>query len=386
MNFKVTPLWKKYSYIILNKWLLLAILGVFLFSNSCSTSRSVRYSDKYSKNFFKNSTKSGLYSKEQNSSGNLDQNELIDEFQSKGSVKGSNKNGEKIDEDLAESTFLPDENKSTNDNAKRKIPTLREQMQLFADEQSQIKSKVTTLEGDLKEIKNSLDDIKNAILVMNGSKELKAYAGEPPQNQNTVQPKHTSAKKAETIILSDEKVLKIDSKPKKIKEKAQAIPSDENAKPKKKIDPSPKPTPVKSNSVIENTGKEPQKSVTEIKYNNPDYVQAMDNISRKEFGSAIDKLRRIVITEKNQTIVGDCHYWIGESNFGLKEYQQAIIFFSKVIRNKSSNKHDKAQAMIAESNIRIGNVEEAKQAYQSLIDNYPGSTFVPKARKMLQQL
>ncbi|MPN29634.1 hypothetical protein SDC9_177087 [bioreactor metagenome] len=88
---------------------------------------------------------------------------------------------------------------------------------------------------------------------------------------------------------------------------------------------------------------------------------------------------------KEETIIADCHYWLGECSFNQRDYSKSIAHFRNALIG-NTDKKDIAQARIAESYIRVGKTEEAKIAYQNLLRDYPKSSQTPKAKKMLQQL
>ncbi len=77
----------------------------------------------------------------------------------------------------------------------------------------------------------------------------------------------------------------------------------------------------------------------------------------------------------------NCHYWIGESFFGLKRYTEAIARFDEVLSFEWSNKKDDSQVMIARCYARMGEVARARQEYQKLIDVYPASPYIDLARR-----
>lgn len=52
----------------------------------------------------------------------------------------------------------------------------------------------------------------------------------------------------------------------------------------------------------------------------------------------------------------------------------------------ADNDSAEEQNRIAEQRLRSGNLQEAKAAYRAIIEKYPNSRLVPKAKKMLQQL
>ena len=125
---------------------------------------------------------------------------------------------------------------------------------------------------------------------------------------------------------------------------------------------------------------------TPVNDESPEVKSVITDINNKDYQSAINKLTKLIQKEKNPVVASNYEFWLGESNYGMKQYDKAINYYQKVLSTKNAPKQDNAQIMIAESNIRRGNVQEAKKAYSALIEKFPQSEFIPKAQKMLQQL
>jgi TolA-binding protein len=79
-------------------------------------------------------------------------------------------------------------------------------------------------------------------------------------------------------------------------------------------------------------------------------------------------------------------YWTGECLNGLKRYDDAIKVFEDVVATKVSDKRDDAQYMLAHVNLRKRDTAKAKEAYQTLIDKFPTSEYVARAREELAKL
>lgn len=116
------------------------------------------------------------------------------------------------------------------------------------------------------------------------------------------------------------------------------------------------------------------------------FNKAMNEFKNRNYKGAINELHNMLKTEKNKDNTGKYNYWIGESHFGLNQYDKAVNYFGKVLNSNNTAKKDDAQIMIAESYARSGNVDDAKRAFTELISNYPKSRYIARARKMLQQL
>jgi len=76
----------------------------------------------------------------------------------------------------------------------------------------------------------------------------------------------------------------------------------------------------------------------------------------------------------------NCHYWIGESLFGLGRYKEAVARFDEVLAFTWSNKKDDSQLMIARCYSRMGETARAKEEYRKLIETYPASPYLELAK------
>lgn len=215
--------------------------------------------------------------------------------------------------------------------------------------------KINDLEDEIKQLKIKLEMFEQSFLSMN---EEKPAFGE------------IEADSEEFVILSDEEFSK-----KKKTQKKQAVDKPVIKAPKEEK--STKPI----SSVLENAPKEEVEKLNKLSF---DLVTAY--IDKRDYQKALKKLKEIEgriddIEQKNEV-----NYLIGESHFGMRQYQNAIQYFIKVLESPNNNRHDVARLMIAESHLATGETALAKENYQALMDTNPKSKFAPKARMMLQQL
>lgn len=119
----------------------------------------------------------------------------------------------------------------------------------------------------------------------------------------------------------------------------------------------------------------------------PEEIQAYENAVAKtrsrNFSGAINDLQSLLSNGIKDDFADNCHYWIGECNFQMKEYAQAIQHFHQVQGYKYSEKNDDAQLMIARSYELLGDRTKARAEYQKLVDMYPTSEYVRRARAKL---
>ncbi|MDR2694061.1 MAG: tetratricopeptide repeat protein [Chitinispirillales bacterium] len=79
-------------------------------------------------------------------------------------------------------------------------------------------------------------------------------------------------------------------------------------------------------------------------------------------------------------------YWIGECNYQLKRMEQAIEAYKKVFTYQNSSKADAAQFQIALAYQKMGQTEKARAEFRRLVERYPGSSYVERAKKYIAEL
>lgn len=301
----------------------------------------------------------------------------------------------------------------------KKIPTLNEQLAALQVENEKTNKKleiingdVGTIQKDITEIKTDIEDIKNAINIYYKNMPRDAKTGAENGDQMNATPVlnipaapdtkaiDNSKKKAEYTILSDEmiapkkEVVKPSRRPVVIEEDAEEQQANEKlkkAKAKLKAKAKEKKAEVLDN-VTELRAKEKKKAKVEEKPietkapTGENFKKALVSLEQKNYQDAINKLNEVLKSEKDASKRSECNYKIGESYYGLKQFPKAVDYFTKVVAIGKNTRQDDAQAMMAESLLKMGQIDKAKQSYAMLITKYPESEFVPKARKMLQQL
>lgn len=330
--------------------IIIITIMVVLALNGCSLSRSVRQGSRTS--IKKPSTEQNSASKTQD----------------------ENRQDAQPDAESA-NVLLSADNTSSN----IKIPTLNQQLKSLSDEQQAMKTTISGMQNDISDIKSTLADIKNAL------------SGSLPKPQDAVKgviPDNNTGISKSNIILPDEAV---ENKPDTITE----VKSIEK--------PKTKPVNVHRKQVQKNNNyvkyvapyKPAIKTSPQVLYKeesaeptseNVSLTSVVQDINTKNYQGAIRKLNKLVTTEKDPEQINNCNFMLGESHFGLKQYQEAINYYKKVIASRLPVKKDNAQIMLAEAQVKSGRIDEARKAYQVFVEKYPTSEFLPKARKMLQQL
>ena len=115
------------------------------------------------------------------------------------------------------------------------------------------------------------------------------------------------------------------------------------------------------------------------------YNAALGEFKRRNFQEAVNQFEAI-LNSGTDKLVDNCHYWIGESFYGMKRYDEAIKQFETVLGYTGSGKRPYAQLMIGNSYMGLGDKAAAKDAYSKLVSNYPESALVEKAKGKLSRL
>jgi TolA-binding protein len=114
------------------------------------------------------------------------------------------------------------------------------------------------------------------------------------------------------------------------------------------------------------------------------YESAIAVAKKRNYHDAMGELQTLLNTGIKDDYADNCHYWMGECSFQLKDFSQAIQHFQLVQGYKFSEKRDDAQIMIAQCYERLGDKQKAKTEYQKLLDLYPTSEYAKRARAKLK--
>ncbi len=130
----------------------------------------------------------------------------------------------------------------------------------------------------------------------------------------------------------------------------------------------------------------PATSYTSIGNFREDYQNALSEYYNHNYKLAIQLFEELLVRNPSTTLSDNCRYWIGECYYGLENYNQAIIEFTKVFSFNKSNKTDDAQLKLGLCYWKLGDRERARQEFERLVSNYPNSEYVEKAQQFLSKL
>jgi len=120
-----------------------------------------------------------------------------------------------------------------------------------------------------------------------------------------------------------------------------------------------------------------------VKEVNP-YEQGVALYKQKDFKEAKRSFQAYIDKNPNGDKLDSAYFWLGECEFGMGRYEEAILEYQKVISKFSkSNKAPAALLKQAMSFEKLGDKQSAKILYEKLLKQYPKSEQAPAAQKEL---
>jgi TolA-binding protein len=114
------------------------------------------------------------------------------------------------------------------------------------------------------------------------------------------------------------------------------------------------------------------------------YETGVAYAKESKFKEAVNQFQSLLNAGIKEDYADNCHYWMGLSYLGLKDYKTALDQFKEVLKFKVSEKRDDAQLMIAKTYERMGNRQQAQAEYRKLVEQYPNSEYVKAAQAKLK--
>lgn len=116
------------------------------------------------------------------------------------------------------------------------------------------------------------------------------------------------------------------------------------------------------------------------------YEDALRTFNKRKYANAKQEFQDAMGKGITEDLRDNCIYWIGESEFALKKYSDALKKFQDVIAIKGSDKKGDAQFMIGQTYERLGNKKKAKAAYEKVVKEYPMNKNVKHAKERWAKL
>jgi len=116
------------------------------------------------------------------------------------------------------------------------------------------------------------------------------------------------------------------------------------------------------------------------------YDGALQEFRQRNYEQAALQFEGLLNSGIQEDLQDNCHYWVGESMYARKKYDEAVREFQLVIDFVKSEKKDDAQFMIGNCYLAMGDRAGAKDAYAKVVSGYPTSDLLQKAQDRLTRL
>lgn len=116
------------------------------------------------------------------------------------------------------------------------------------------------------------------------------------------------------------------------------------------------------------------------------YAAGLNKFNAMEYEESKKIFEDLLRRNPNHELASNCHYWIGENEHALGNYQDAIKAFDHVLEYNDSHKFDDALLMKGQIYIYLDQKGVASDTFQQLLQRFPDSEFVTLARRYLRIL
>jgi len=117
------------------------------------------------------------------------------------------------------------------------------------------------------------------------------------------------------------------------------------------------------------------------------YDESFINIRRGQYEEAVRGFSDYLQYCGGQDLADNARFWIGEAQYSMEKYREAIEEFKKLIdKFPNSEKRPGAMYKSARSYEELGQKNDARTTFQKLIDDYPGTLEAEQAKEKLKEL
>lgn len=117
------------------------------------------------------------------------------------------------------------------------------------------------------------------------------------------------------------------------------------------------------------------------------YQQALDTFRAGDASKARELFSRFLESNPTHELVANAHYWLGETFYAEKKFDQAILEFQEIIKNfPKKEKVPAAMLKQAMAFREIGDVKSARYVLKKLQDDFPLSDEAQKAKERLKEM
>lgn len=117
------------------------------------------------------------------------------------------------------------------------------------------------------------------------------------------------------------------------------------------------------------------------------YQQGLSNLKGGNPQQARELFTRFITAFPKHELTANALYWVGETYYSEKNYEQAILEFQQLIKNHPGK--EKVPAALLKQGMafkELGDLKSARYVYNKLLDDYPASAEAKLAKERLKEL
>jgi len=139
---------------------------------------------------------------------------------------------------------------------------------------------------------------------------------------------------------------------------------------------------VKNN--FENT---PSNEINTFDDFNTNYDYAISLYNNKKFDEAFNVFSGLLNSRlRKPDLIDNIYFWMGECKFQKNSFDEAVVNFKNSLAQPKANKSEDALWKLGLSNEKMNRIEDAREYYQRLIDTFPRSRYLNRAKSKLKTL
>ena len=117
------------------------------------------------------------------------------------------------------------------------------------------------------------------------------------------------------------------------------------------------------------------------------YDRVMEEFKQGDYEAALAGFRFFIELHRKSALAANAQYWIGECQYRMGRYQDALISFSNVgSYDPMSQKLAASAFKIGQTYSMLGDYYRARMTFDELLDHYPGGPEAALARKAIEAI
>ena len=115
------------------------------------------------------------------------------------------------------------------------------------------------------------------------------------------------------------------------------------------------------------------------------YNRVMEEFKQRDYEAALAGFRLFIELHSQSTLAANAQYWIGECQFRMRRYTDALdSFYNVLMYYPLSPKLPASTLKLAQTYTKLGDHEKARTMFSRILDRYPDSSEAEIARKAIK--